>query len=624
MLKKTNPANEQIDAHLRPADDQSFKPINLPIPEKIQGIFEQALLNNKLNQIRGQNALPIPNYGDTKGVIFPDGSKGALINLDQTEVLFLADASGEKTYYQIQPDGSIGEPLETGETVLLDDSGAPSQTLEVDASGNLTIKGLNPKEGYVKADALFKSDTGRLAIRNYPEVDSATYQAQTYLADVWNDPDLPSVKQTNKQKLDTLKAQDVTQVNEHISFQSSDFVDGTRASLIDVGSPNKIYMLEDSDGNKNYYLVFPNSLGPPMQEGLSYSIGGDPPVSVTAGPNGTLSVNTFKEPAGASSYTASLNPDTNALTTTVIPADGSPAVTTNTSVWQGARLQDETTVGDDTYTTQELYNYYSNTPEGQAILNAEGAYLTPTAEVDQSLFVARVQYNRGQGDKELFAEFMPDRTALLGDPDALAEYDTQFGRALAHVQSSSRVSETGQQLDPSLQFIVAASITEAIGHSPELMSAVLDDIDRGWHVEYEADYGGLYHQHQPWFQSQKARIHLRLNDFLTSFVRPDGLYRVMPHELAHSLDSYRTDGLDGIPTGMSDDDAAILINERNLLFAANAAGTDTGLRDYAFGNVKEFWGEVAANYLSGDVTARAVFDASPALFDVLERYLGLD
>ena len=62
---------------------------------------------------------------------------------------------------------------------------------------------------------------------------------------------------------------------------------------------------------------------------------------------------------------------------------------------------------------------------------------------------------------------------------------------MALVEGNSRVTETGEPLDPSLQFIVAASITEAIGHSPELMGTVLDDIDRSWHVEYEADYGGL-------------------------------------------------------------------------------------------------------------------------------------
>ena len=632
--KKQSPAFEHKDAHFSPAHDpqdsrdQPFNLINLPIPEHVLATLEQAALNNKLSQIRGQNALPIPNYGETKGVIFPDGSKGALISLDQTEVLFLADANGEKTYYKIQPDGSVGEQLEIGETVLLDESGANAQTLDVDASGNLTIKGLTTKEGFAKADALFKSDSGRLAIRNYPDLDSATYEAQTYLADVWHDPDLPSIKETNKQKLDTLRAQEVTQVNDNISFQTAEFVDGTRASLIDFGSDNKIYMLEDSDGNKSYYLVYPNRLGPPMGEG-SYGIGGEPPLSVTADPNGTLNVHTFNEPTGVSSYSASINPNSNTLTATVNPADGTPAVTTNTSVWQGATLQDETTVGDDTYTTQALYNHYSNTPEGQAILSAEGAYFTPVDAADQRLFIARAMYNRGQGGIELFAEFMPNRTALLNDPIALEQYDVQFERALAHVQNNSHVSETGKQLDPSLQVIVASSISEAIGHSPELMSTVLDDIDRGWRIEYDATYGGLYSQHRPLFQSQKAKIHLRLSDFLTTYTdtHPEPLYSVMPHELAHSFDSYSTNGVDGIPTGMAAADVSILIEERNKLFETfvSSGNSDTsGFRDYAFGDAGEFWGEISAYYLMGDAEARVLWEASPELFEVVQRYYGLN
>lgn len=598
---------------------------NISTPTHIRDIFENLDRKNKLGQIQEQDAISLSGYGEARGATFPDGSQAALLQLEQAQILYLEDANGNKSYYLVRSNGQISEELDANSaTIIVGGPTTPSLTINIDTSGNLTVDGLTPQFGLDQASATFDSQTGRLVVSSYPEDELNPVAANNVHVNVWHDPDLPPVREANNRKLNTVREQNVTSLSDNVTLNTSEFLDGSRAALITV-SGTDVFMIENATGEKRYYHVKENGeVGAPIKAGSFALAGGPntPPVYLLLQNSGGLRIYTSPTTAGSPFNYISLNAETNTITTTSFPAGYSRpdlSSTNKSGVWNGTLLQNDETPGNDKFTTAELYNYYSNTPEGQTILANEGAYFTPVEEVDQRLFIARVLYNREQGGVEVFAEFTPDRTALLNDPEGLAAYDLQFDRALAHVVANSNVSETGEQLDPSLQFILASSITEAIGYSPELMDAVLEDIEKGWAIDYAADYGGWY--------SATGKISVRLRDFLKTFVRPEQLYVVMPHELAHSLDSYKGGGIDGIPTGMSPADTAILISERDKLFAVYESGGGTsGFRNYAFrdDSPAEFWGEISTYYLSGETTARVVWEASPELFDVVQQFYGLD
>jgi len=166
---------------------------------------------------------------------------------------------------------------------------------------------------------------------------------------------------------------------------------------------------------------------------------------------------------------------------------------------------------------------------------------------------------------------MPKRTALLNDPVKLAEYDAQFDRMFAHVSSGLSGKAGGipaGQLDLSLRTLIGADATEAMGHSPELISMVISDLDRGWSVANDIPgAGGRYTYWQPIFKSMKSHITLDLVSTLFSFANPNDSYDVVAHEMVHALDGFGNNGLDGLPRFSTVEDQQEFLRIRSELVA---------------------------------------------------------
>jgi len=176
------------------------------------------------------------------------------------------------------------------------------------------------------------------------------------------------------------------------------------------------------------------------------------------------------------------------------------------------------------------------------ILNSTNNYQALNPANYQDLLDARAQYNMGTSDPmELFSEYMPERAALEGED----------------------------------KFILAASLAEVLAQSPRLVDKVLSDINRGWHISMdnshfdEGTLGVYSHQWEKgWYRwelknSYTANIALSLGTTLDSFVNPDDNWDIVAHEVAHSIDRYKKVAPDGIPTYMSSNDVATLVEVRN-------------------------------------------------------------
>ncbi len=429
-----------------------------------------------------------------------------------------------------------------------------------------------------------------------------------------------------------------------IYYRSVQFLDGRRASLIDLG-PASAFVVESKDGNREFFSVDSDgNIGKKLSAGESITASAEyqRDVTLTVGPDGSTltaspmnvsngiammqhtSVEANLNASGELSMTSSLLTYTN-WTIAGGGTGGTTSVqgTETASVWSETTLVDATgPSGVEVTSTTDLFQFYKNTEEGQALINREsGHYTTPSYGAESRLFVARVKYNRDEGGVELFSEFMPERTALLNSPDELAAYDEQLAKVLNHVQANSKITEDDKSLDSGMQFIIASGVTEAIGSKPELVGMLLSDLDRGWRIELEASYGGLYTMRQPLFQSVKSKIHFRLDTLLYSYARPNDVTDVVAHELAHSFDGKGTDETNGVPGGMPSADVSILLSERIRLTEFFRSTNDpSGLDPYAFENKKEFWAEISQYYLSGTTGAALVKAASPLLHGILVNY----
>ncbi len=285
-------------------------------------------------------------------------------------------------------------------------------------------------------------------------------------------------------------------------------------------------------------------------------------------------------------------------------------------------------IGESLYEQGNSFENYSTSPEGAELLSREAAISGLLNSPNyQNIFVARVQYNMGEGDPmELFSEYMPNRAALGGDD--LIAYDAQLHRILQHMNNTT-ILDDGLTADPSLKFIMAANLTEALGHSPGLVDRVLRDINRGWHVTMDGShingYNGLYNWWEPPFRSDRAKITLKLEEVLLDFEDQPGRMNTLVHEVAHSIDRYRRGDTDGVPTYMNREDIPTLVSARNELFAAHAAdGSLNGLREYSYENNSEFWADISTYFLSGEESAERIFNNSPELYGVLSRFYEKD
>ena len=450
-------------------------------------------------------------------------------------------------------------------------------------------------------------------------------------------PGLPTLSPTQVM-YEHVTAEDVQNITAGVSVKNAQFTDGQRAALLTLGTAT-VFVTQSPAGELGFHRVQAGELGPELIAGESFStvtpLFEDADITVTVSPDGqSLSTSVFQPSFSFSNVQVNLDgPSGNMHVTANHSGFGLPGSSQdiNTSLWEQADLVNVgSAIGTDP-SDAEQYDFYRNTAEGQAIATREFSYYNnfdvdgpSSSATDQRLFVARVKYNRGEGGTELFSEFMPNRTALLGQPAELASYDAQLELVLDHVMSDSKVSEDGKPLDPSLQFIVASGLTEVIGHNPDLVGRVLADLNRGWRIELEHDEGGTYTWEKPLFQSVKSKIHYQLDRLLISYSNPDDLYELVGHEIAHSLDGYRTTGLDGIPSRIASSDKTILLEERSRLFTTyRETGYTSGLAEYAYTNNKEFWAELSEFFLSGSDGATLIRTVSPELYGVLSRFYAL-
>lgn len=267
------------------------------------------------------------------------------------------------------------------------------------------------------------------------------------------------------------------------------------------------------------------------------------------------------------------------------------------------------------------------------ILNNTPSYQVLNNSNYQDLLNIRAQYNLGNGDPmDLFSPYMPNRAALSGQD--LIDYDIQFNRILQHMNNTV-VLDDSLTADPSLKFILAASLAEVMAHNPDLVTQILNDINQGWYISMDGshfddpDHIGLYRDSWKygifdWELTNKyyANIQFSLGHVFDSFVNPDDQLDIMAHEVAHSLDRYNRTGPDGIPTGMHQDDVtklAAVRTEMNAVFAANPMNV-SGLRPYAYKNDQEFWAVASAFFLGGYDSAQEIFNNSPDLYIILANY----
>jgi len=249
----------------------------------------------------------------------------------------------------------------------------------------------------------------------------------------------------------------------------------------------------------------------------------------------------------------------------------------------------------------------------------------------QDLLDARVQYNLGGDGMNVFKAYMPNRTALSGD--ALIAYDLQFDRILQHVDNTT-ILDDRLAADPSLKFILAASLAEVMAQSPRLVDKILSDVNQGWWISIDNAYLptqlGVYSKDWDNVISWKphikytANIKLRMGSLLGSFIDPNDNWDLLAHEVAHSIDRFKKEGTDGIPELMPNEDIATYVQVRSEFFAAYEANNKdfSGLSEYSYssGKPEEFWAEASMLFLSNQNSAQEIYNNSPELYDVLSRF----
>lgn len=429
-----------------------------------------------------------------------------------------------------------------------------------------------------------------------------------------------------------LRDEPSTTLDGGLSYQSAQFTDGARSTLLTFPGSVTVLARHDAGGTTSFYRITPEGAeqlfpGERTFRGLYGS------ATITISDDGTrLSASDVEGFMTFERGTYDITPGTGEVTGTSqgTLSFGLPPVAPTpieADLWRGAALVDVHATPGTPLTPAEEFDYYANTPDGAALLAREQGFYDRFGDPERALFVARVRFNRGEGGIELFEDFMPDRAALTDDPAALAAYDEQFDRFFDHISSSGYAKNGGipaSQWDVGLRTIVAAAATEAMGHSPELVSMVLSDLDRGWSIAEDMGKGGTHSSWQPWFKSRKSHITLDLGITLFSFSRPTDAQDTVGHEMAHSLDAFGNDKKDGLPNFASAADRETFIRARAELTEEYRSSSPSALitrdMEYAFRNENEFWAQFSELFLSGAANAAAILAVSPELHGVLSRF----
>ena len=409
------------------------------------------------------------------------------------------------------------------------------------------------------------------------------------------------------------------------------FTDGVRSSLLEFPGSLTILTRYGNDGTVEFHQLAPagNERLFPGDTASAATLFATTNVMINA--DGTRLSAFSADEFSYSKADYEIEPATGELTGTSRPTltFGLPVPPTpiEGNLWSGATLVDVHATPGAALSPDETFDYYSTTPEGAAVLAGEQSFYSIFGAPEKALFVARVRFNRGEGGIELFEAFMPDRTALLGDPDALAAYDVQFDRLFTHISASGTSRKGGipaGQWDAGMRILLAAGATEAMGHSPELVTMVLEDLDRGWSVAKDLDSGATHSSWQPLFQSRKSHIVIDLGNLMFSVGRPEDAQDTFAHGMAHSLDAFGNDKKDGLPTFSSTVDRDLYIAARGALFEEHESGAPsvpiTEEMNYAFTNVKKFWAQFSELFLSNATNAETIRAVSPELHGVLSRF----
>jgi len=439
------------------------------------------------------------------------------------------------------------------------------------------------------------------------------------------------------------------------------------STYIDLGNGAEVFVITTSTGKQIAYQVENGELGDRIPDDGSVNLGNGIYMNTSESPAGASEINFQQGPSSLLNLrppTMTLNSDNSMLT--VKNREGSNVLDffrkseiNSFDIQSGEQVVTDGVADLDNMSQMQQFDYYADTPEGRRILGVEGSanrndvdfYNTPA---EQRLLVARVQYSRGEGGPEVFNEFTPRRASLSGDE--LAQYDAAVQDMMNEIREQGAYTKNEDDLDAplneSMLYMLASAAVEAYGTKPELLEDIQADIDN-WKVSVDNEDGfdivtdsgtsksGAWYQ----YRDGVATTQFSLNTLIWDYANPNDQFEIVTHELAHSLDNVSSlDGaangyyVDGIPPGLSDADAQMLVAERERLFADAYPGKDvdssvnqdhntvvdnSGLANYSFHNRNEFFAKITETFLSSDQGAEIVKNASPKLYNMLREYYGI-
>lgn len=438
------------------------------------------------------------------------------------------------------------------------------------------------------------------------------------------------------------------------------------SAYIDLGNGAEVFVITTSTGKQIAYRVENGELGDRIPDNGTVELGNGIYINKSESPAGASEINFQQGPSSVLNLrpsTITLNSDNSMLT--IKNRQGSNVLdffrkseVNSFDIQSGEQIVTDGVADLDKMSPTQQFDYYADTPEGKRILGVEGSvnrrdvefYNTPA---EQRLFVARVQYSRGEGGPEVFNEFTPRRANLSGDE--LAQYDAAVQDMMNEIREQGTYTKDkaglDTPLDESMLYMLASAAVEAYGSKPEHLEAVQADIDH-WKISVDNEDGfgivtdsgttmsGAWYR----YEHGEATVQFNLDTLIWDYANPNDQFEIVTHELAHSLDNVNnlespSDGyfVDGIPPGLSDADAQMFIDERERLFGDAYPGKDVdssvnqdhntvvdnnGFANYTFHNRKEFFAKITETFLSSDEGAEIVMKASPKLYNMLREYYG--
>ena len=412
--------------------------------------------------------------------------------------------------------------------------------------------------------------------------------------------------------------------------------------LFDTGGSSGVLSFVDASGNVQVWLTQNGKVTEQLQPGDNIDLGDGRKLVYSQDGNVVLSGLEYED----GTATVSISADLEQATVISYPDNFNPFI--RIAPW--AQGVEQTTYDLDTgevsalpikLTGQAAYDHYAATPEGQAILQAEGSSSYSGSLELRNLFVARVRFDRGEGGPELFHEFNVDRAELSGSE--LLAYDAQVDKILHSATFISHTAADGlQPMSGSMRYLIASGMVETMGTNPDVIDSALAELTGGFMVSLDGSFidaassptaGGVFMHSgttptgdpDVGLSDGLPKVLFRASSLMFSRADATDTYSIIAHEVAHVLDVDRTTSgwYDSVLVGMSPEQAAAVTRIAEEMLAANAADptNNFGLSDYMFSRGKvEFISEATEFFLSGEEGAYLVFTASPELYAILNEY----